>query len=298
MVAPVKEMKWMILGGDGQLGRAMALELSRSGAEFISLNRAQLDITNQNDIHTWLAKELPDVVLNAAAWTNVDLAETEEEKAQLVNTQGPKLLATACAEIGAKFIQISTDYVFSGNTTSPWKEGTERSPISAYGRTKAAGEEFVLDMYPNGTFIVRTAWLYSPWGKNFVRTMLKIALEEIRNVEVVSEQVGQPTSANDLAVQINNMINHSAPPGIYHGTNSGQASWFDLAQRIFTLVGADPNRVIAVDSSHFPLPAKRPTYSVLGHDHWLDEGLNPMRSWQDALEHALPAIFQEVKQGE
>jgi dTDP-4-dehydrorhamnose reductase len=299
VVAAVKEqMKWMILGGDGQLGRTMALELSRSGAEFISLNRAQLDITNQNNIHAWLAKEQPDVVVNAAGWTNVDLAETEKEKAQLVNTYGPRFLATACAEISAKFVQISTDYVFSGNAGSPWQENAKRSPVSAYGRTKAAGEEFVLDIYPNGSYIVRTAWLYSPWNKNFVRTMLKVALEEIRNVEVVCDQVGQPTSANDLAVQIHKMINHKTTPGIYHGTNSGQASWFDLAQRIFTLVGADPSRVIAVDSSRFPRPAKRPKYSVLGHDHWLDEGLVPMRSWQIALADALPTIIQAVKQGE
>jgi len=298
MVAPVKEMKWMILGGDGQLGRAMALELSSSGTEFISLNRVQLDITNQSNIRAWLAKELPEVVLSAAGWTNVDLAETEEDKAQQVNALGPKLLATACAEMGAKFVQISTDYVFSGNTNTPWKEDAERSPVSAYGRTKAAGEEFVLDMYPEGSFIVRTAWLYSAWGKNFVKTMLKIALGEIRNVEVVSDQVGQPTSANDLAVQIHKMINHRVRPGVYHGTNSGQASWFDLAQRIFTSVGADPNRVIAVDSARFPRPAKRPSYSVLGHDHWLEEGLNPMRSWQYALDDALPAVFQAVKHGE
>lgn len=298
MVAPVKEMKWMILGGDGQLGRAMALELSTSEAEFLSLNRAQLDITSRDDIHAWFANESPDVVLNAAGWTNVDLAETEEEKAQLVNSQGPRLLAAACAEIGAKFVQISTDYVFSGDTTSPWQEDAERSPVSAYGRTKVAGEEFALGTYPKGTYIVRTAWLYSPWSENFVKTIMKIALKEARNVEVVSDQVGQPTSASDLAMQIHKMIIHNASPGIYHGTNSGQASWFDLAHRIFTSVGADSNRVIAVDSSHFPRPAKRPTYSALGHDHWLEEGLNPMRSWQDALEDALPAVFQAVKLGE
>lgn len=298
MVAPVKEMKWMILGGDGQLGRAMVLELSRSGTEFIKLNRLQLDITKQSNIEAWLTKELPDVVLSAAGWTNVDQAEAEEDGARLVNALGPKLLATTCAEMGTKLIQISTDYVFSGNTNTPWGENDLKSPVSAYGRTKADGEEFVLDIYPGGSYIVRTAWLYSPWGKNFVKTMLKIALREIRNVGVVSDQIGQPTSANDLAMQLRKMVNHGAPPGIYHGTNSGQASWFELAQRIFSFVGADPDRVIPINSANFPRPAKRPAYSVLGHDRWFLEGLNPMRSWQIALDDALPSIIQAVRGGE
>ena len=297
-MALIKEMKWMILGGDGQLGRAMTVELSRLGSHFISLNRAQLDITNQKDIGWCVAKELPDVVLNAASWTNVDLAEGKEGEAGLVNAQGVKFLATECKEIKAKFIQVSTDYVFSGNSTLPWKENAKRSPISAYGRTKSAGEEFALDIYPEGTYIVRTAWLYSPWGKNFVRTMLKIALEDTKNVEVVTDQVGQPTSAFDLALHIHEMFSLNAAPGVYHGTNSGQASRFELAKKIFTLVGEDPKRIVAVDSSRFPSSAKRPGYSVLGHDRWLDEGLDPMRNWQDALEDALPAILKEINQGD
>jgi dTDP-4-dehydrorhamnose reductase len=297
-VALIKEIKWMILGGDGQLGRAMAAELSRLGSQFVSLNHAQLDITNQKEIEWCVAKELPDVVVNTASWTNVDLAESKEGEAELVNAQGVKFLATECKAIKAKFVQVSTDYVFSGNATSPWRENASRSPISAYGRTKSAGEEFALGVYPEGAYIVRTAWLYSPWGKNFVRTMLKIALEDSKNVEVVTDQVGQPTLANDLALHIHKMFSLSARPGVYHGTNSGQASRFELVQKIFALVGADPKRIVAVDSSRFPSSAKRPGYSVLGHDRWLDEGLDPMRNWQDALEDALPAILKEINQGE
>lgn len=298
MVAPVKEMKWMILGGDGQLARAMALELQKSEVEYVSLNRMQLDITKRNNIQSWLAKEVPDVVLNAAGWTNVDEAEIEEDKARQVNALGPKLLATACAEMGTKFIQISSDYVFSGNTGVPWVENAKKFPVSAYGKTKAAGEDFILEIYPEGSIIVRTAWLYSVWGKNFVKTMMRSAMDQDKKVKVVSDQVGQPTSATDLVVQIHEMINHNVRPGIYHGTNTGQASRFELAQRIFSLVGADPNRVIPVDSASLPNQAKRPTYSVLGHNNWSEEGLSPMRSWQLALNDALPAIFQAVRKGE
>lgn len=291
-------MKWMILGGEGQLGQTMAMELARKDVEFISLNRAQLDITNQSHIDEWFNSESPDVVINAAAWTNVDLAEFEEGKAFLVNAHGPKLLAAACSRIRAKFVHISTDYVFSGEADSPWKETAATSPSSAYGRTKMEGERFVLDTYPSNSFIVRTAWLYSPWGRNFVKTVLKIALHETKSMEVVNDQVGQPTSALDLVSQIQLMVNLDTSPGIYHGTNSGQTSWFELAQQIFTLVGEDPCRVVAVDSKHFPRPAKRPAYSVLGHEQWVIQGLSPMRNWSDAVKDALPVIIQTMNQGE
>ena len=228
----------------------------------------------------------------------MDLAEFEEERASLVNAHGPRLLAAACSRIHAKFVHISTDYVFSGEANSPWKETAATSPSSAYGRTKMDGERFVLDTYPNNSFIVRTAWLYSPWGRNFVKTVLKIALHETKSMEVVNDQIGQPTSALDLASQIQLMVNLDISPGIYHGTNSGQTSWFELAQQIFTLAGEDPCRVVAVDSKHFPRPAKRPAYSVLGHEHWVTQGLNPMRNWRDAVKDALPVIIRTINQGE
>ena len=296
MVAPIKAMKWMILGGEGQLGRAMALELAKNSIEYISLSRGQLDITNQDDIEAWLAKEVPSVVLNAAAWTNVDAAESEEESAFLVNALGPKLIAAACSATATKYIQISTDYVFSGNSDSPWGEWAEPSPISAYGRTKAQGERLVLDTYPNGSYIVRTAWLYSPWGKNFAKTMMEIAIQESRKVEVVNNQVGQPTSATDLAFQLHKMVTQNVEPGIYHGTNSGQTTWFEFAKDIFAYVGLDSGRVIPVSSEHFPRTSSRPVYSVLGHNHWFDVGMHPMRNWRTALIDSLPAVFQAVKQ--
>jgi dTDP-4-dehydrorhamnose reductase len=298
LVATIKELKWAILGGEGQLGQAMAMELTKTNTEFKSLSRMQLDITNESDINSYFSTELPDVVLNAAAWTNVDLAESQEEEAELVNAHGPKLIAKACSKFRIKFVNISTDYVFSGVSDSPWNETAEVSPVSAYGRTKAAGESAILRIYPRGSYIVRTAWLYSPWGKNFVKTVLNLALGEGGNIEVVNDQSGQPTSASDLAEQIQRMIVQNVSPGVYHGTNSGQTTWFELAQKIFELAQVDICRVVAINSSEISRPAKRPTYSVLGHSNWAQEGMNPMRPWQDALTDAFPAILQAVKQGE
>lgn len=288
----------MILGSGGQLGRALSSQLKKDNIKFIALNRAQLDITSRSDIQKWFAREVPNVVVNAAAWTNVDLAESEEESALLVNAFGPKLLAEESAKIGAKFVQLSTDYVFSGESTTPWDESAELSPVSSYGRTKAQGERFVLDSYKSGSFIVRTAWLYSPWGKNFVKTVAMVAGSETRNIEVVNDQIGQPTSAMELAQQILRLINSDTSPGIFHGTNSGQATWFELARLVFELLGEDHGRVIPVNSSHFPRPAHRPNYSVLGHDNWSTTGLIPMRNWRIALEDTLPLILQVTRQGE
>ena len=296
MVAPINRLRWLIVGGQGQLGRAMAFELDKNEIEYISLSRNQLDITNRDRIYEEFERTKPDVVLNAAAWTNVDLAETHEETAHLINAEGPMMLAAASANRGAKYIQVSTDYVFSGISNSPWNENAEVSPISVYGRTKADGEELVLNTYPEGSFVVRTAWLYSPWGRNFAKTMLRIALCESKQVDVVNDQVGQPTSALDLAAQLLSVVKLEIKPGIYHGTNSGQTSWFDFAQEIFSLVGQDPLRINAVSSELSSAKAKRPINSVLGLNKWREVGMDPMQNWQTALSSALPALLRELEQ--
>lgn len=284
-------MKWLIVGGEGQLGRSMQAELAFAGIEFLALNRAQLDITNENEVMRVFDQVQPGVVLNAAAWTSVDEAESMESDARLVNAYGPSLLAKACSIIDSKFVHISTDYVFSGISHKPCSETEALDPVSAYGRTKAEGERLVQDSYRQGSFIVRTAWLYSPWGQNFVKTMVRLALRETKTVEVVNDQIGQPTSALDLARQIHQMIGRGVTPGIYHGTNSGRATWFDFAREIFLLSDADPDRVIPVDSSKYVRPAKRPAYSVLGHDGWIRAGIQPMQDWREALKETMPAII-------
>jgi dTDP-4-dehydrorhamnose reductase len=201
----------------------------------------------------------------------------------------------AAKQCNSKLIHVSTDYVFSGESKTPWKIDHEINPRSAYGRTKALGESRVLATYPENSSIVRTAWLYSPWGKNFAKTMTRLALNGDGEVRVVNDQMGQPTSALDLAKQLIELGLSSSPAGIYHGTNSGEATWFEFAQEIFRLAGAAVNRVVPVSSSEYPRPAKRPSYSVLSHEAWAKTSIKLMRDWRIALEEAMPAIISAVK---
>jgi dTDP-4-dehydrorhamnose reductase len=288
-------MSWLITGGSGQLGIAVSQELGERGIVFNAWSSQDLDITQGPIVQDVIAKLSPKVIINCAAWTDVDGAEDNELQSSRVNSDGGENIALASKECDAKLIHISTDYVFSGQSETPWEVDDEINPQSAYGRTKAQGERRVFAVYPEQSSIVRTAWLYSPWGKNFAKTMTKLALKGVGEVRVVNDQVGQPTSAIDLAHQLVELGLSTSPRGIYHGTNSGQVTWFQFAQEIFRLVGADVERVIPVSSSEYPRPAKRPSYSVLSHDAWAKTSVKPMRDWRIALAEAMPAIISAVK---
>jgi dTDP-4-dehydrorhamnose reductase len=225
------------------------------------------------------------VVINCAAYTKVDDAETHEADAYAINATGTANLAAAAAEHGAKLVTVSTDYVFDGHASEPYSEGRERDPINAYGRTKAAGEELALAAHPDGAYVVRTAWLYGEHGPNFAATMLKLA-ETKDTWSVVDDQIGQPTWTGDLARQLVALVDADAPAGVYHGTNAGQTSWYGFARAVLELAGLDPERITPTDSTAFVRPAARPAYSVLGHDAWTRAGLASMRDWHDALEAA------------
>ncbi len=259
------------------------LQAALVGREVTALGRAQLDVTELSAVHTAVAGHA--VVINAAAYTKVDDAETHEQEAFAVNAIGARNLAIAASARSARLVQVSTDYVFDGTATTPYGENTPHSPVSAYGRTKAAGERFVREEHPLSSYIVRTAWLYGAHGPNFATTMLRLA-ETRETVSVVVDQLGQPTWTADLARQIVALLDSDAPFGVYHGTNGGQASWFDFARAVFEDAGVDPERVAATDSSAFVRPAPRPAYSVLGHDAWHAVGLEPMRDWRQALTEA------------
>jgi dTDP-4-dehydrorhamnose reductase len=288
-------MSWLITGGSGQLGIAVAQELEKRGTAFDAWSSKDLDITQSSTVGEAIEKLCPTVIINCAAWTDVDGAESHEIDASRVNRDGPEHLALAAKLSNSKLIHISTDYVFSGKSQSPWQIADEINPQSAYGRTKAQGESRVLGSYPENSFVVRTAWLYSPWGKNFARAMTKLAIKSEGEVRVVNDQVGQPTSASDLAKQLVELGLSTSPTGVYHGTNSGQATWFEFAQEIFKLSGADVGRVSPVSSSEYPRPANRPSYSVLSHDAWASTSVEPLRDWRIALADAIPAIISAVK---
>jgi dTDP-4-dehydrorhamnose reductase len=275
-------VRYLVTGANGMLGRD--LQATLEGREVTALGRTDLDVRDPAAVSA--AVRGHDVVVNCAAYTKVDDAETHEDEAYAVNAIGPANLATACAETGARLVTISTDYVFDGTATSPYAEDQPRDPINAYGRTKAAGEELALDRHPGGTFVVRTAWLYGAHGPNFAQTMLNLAASK-ETWSVVDDQLGQPTWTADLAAQIVAMLDADAPAGIYHGTNSGRASWYDFARAVLEESGIDPDRITPTDSSAFIRPAPRPSFSVLGHVGWRAAGLAPMRDWREALSAAV-----------
>jgi dTDP-4-dehydrorhamnose reductase len=288
-------MTWLITGGTGQLGIALSRELASRGILFEAQGSQDLDITKGPIVRDSIADLSPTVIVHCAAWTDVDAAEISEQQASKVNADGAENIALAAKNCQAKLIHISTDYVFSGESNSPWQVGDRINPQSAYGRTKADGERRVLQAYGENSSIVRTAWMYSPWGKNFALTMTRLAMKSDEEIPVVNDQMGQPTSATDLAKQLVELSSSISPAGIYHGTNSGQTTWFEFAQEIFRLSGEDVNRVIPVSSSEYLRPAKRPSYSVLSHDSWAKTAIKPMRDWRIALAEAMPAIIFTVK---
>jgi dTDP-4-dehydrorhamnose reductase len=288
-------MKWLITGASGQLGVALQEELTERGIDFVGVTSSEMDITKPLIVNQIVDLIKPSIIINTAAWTDVDGAESNESAAYSVNALGPQNLAIATRKVGALLVQISTDYVFSGDGSSPWSENASHNPQSVYGSTKSEGENFVLMTLPSNSYVVRTAWLYSSIGKNFAKTMTSLALNQKGEVRVVNDQIGQPTVAADLAKQIVELVLSDAPLGIYHATNSGQATWFEFAQEIFSFVGADISRIIPVSTSDFPRLAKRPPYSVLGHDAWAGTSVPPIRNWKIALAEAMPPIISAVK---
>ena len=281
--------RWLVTGGGGMLGTDLIAALTSGGAPVTGLDRASLDVTDAAAVTDAIARGRPDVVVNCAAWTAVDDAEASEEQALAVNAAGAANLAAGCAASGARLVQVSTDYVFAGDAGQPYAEDDVPAPRTAYGRTKLAGEQAVLDHLPGAGYVVRTAWLYGAHGPSFTGTMIRLESER-PTVDVVDDQHGQPTWTADVARQIIALARSAAAPGIYHATSSGQTTWFGLAREIFGLLGADPARVRPIPSSALSRPAPRPACSVLGHSAWAGTGVPPIGEWRAALQRAFPDL--------
>jgi dTDP-4-dehydrorhamnose reductase len=281
-------MRWLITGARGQLGSDLVGLLEQSPEDVRAVGSAELDVTDSAAVEAAVADFAPDVIVNAAAYTAVDAAETDEERAYAVNATAPGFLAASAARHGARLIHVSTDYVFAGDAESPYPVDAPPAPQSAYGRTKLAGELAVGAMAPDTGYVVRTAWVYGATGGNFVKTMARLEKSN-ETVSVVDDQRGSPTYAADLAAGLIELGRSAAPAGTYHYTNSGDTTWYGFTQAIFAGIGADPARVLPTDSAAFVRPAPRPAYSVLSGTAWLEAGLSAPRSWHEALTAALAA---------
>lgn len=282
---------WLITGADGQLGTDLQRVLAGDAIDITAVDRPDLDITDSAAVREAFERIRPDVVLNAAAYTAVDAAESDEDTAYLVNAVAPGHLARAAAAADARFVHVSTDYVFAGDGARPYREDDETQPNTAYGRTKLAGEQAVLALHP-GAYVVRTAWVYGQTGGNFVKTMLRLAATN-DTVSVVDDQRGSPTWSQDLARGLVALVRSDAAPGVYHCTNSGDTTWFEFTRAIFAAAGLDPQRVLPTTSEAFVRPAPRPAYSVLSPEKWLAAGLPTMPSWLSALQSALSGARED-----
>jgi dTDP-4-dehydrorhamnose reductase len=294
VAAAYKKMKCLIAGSEGQLGRSLKKALNKRDISYVALSRKELDIADLANVTEVVKESSADIVINAAAYTNVEQAEQESEKAFLVNEIGTRNLAIASRQSNSRFLHFSTDYVFSGERNNPWEVDSAVNPLSTYGKSKLAGELAIQQEYFDNSIIIRTAWLYSPYGKNFYKTMLNLALKNDDQIKVVSDQFGQPTNASDLANLALDAISKNIPAGIYHGSNSGSTSWHEFATEIFRLAGTDQGRVIPIPSSEFATKAPRPSYSVLDNSNWLDFGVTPLRPWQEAVSDAYSSIFESM----
>jgi dTDP-4-dehydrorhamnose reductase len=273
---------WLVVGAGGQLGSDLMLALR--GRDVVGLTRSDLDVTDEAAVSAVIQRHRPDFVLNAAAYTAVDAAESDEIGALEGNLAGPRNLAIGSAKVSARLVHVSTDYVFAGDGTEPYDEDAATAPKSSYGRSKLAGERVVLEEAPE-SYVVRTAWVYGAHGANFVKTMARLERDK-PTVSVVEDQIGSPTWSYDLARGLIELAASGAEPGIYHCTNSGQTSWFGLAQAVFEELGADPTRVLPTTTDAFPRPAPRPAYSVLGNRRWKAAGLSELPDWRAALHAA------------
>lgn len=274
--------KILVTGANGQLGQSLQkLSQKEKDFQFLFTDSETLDITNKEEVLNFFWQNEPDVCINAAAYTAVDLAETDTEKAFLVNADGTENLALVCAEYNAQFIHVSTDYVFDGTNNLEYTEEDFTNPLGVYGASKLAGEELALEANPC-TIILRTSWVYSEFGKNFVKTMLSLFATK-EELNVVADQYGQPTNATDLAEAILTIVKtEKKTAGIFNFSNEGKISWYDFAQKIAELSGSKI-KINPIVTSQYPTPAKRPQNSTLDLSKIKSTHHINIKPWEESL---------------
>ena len=280
----------LVTGCKGQLGNEIPL-LAPKYAEtchFFFTDKEELDITNRKAVYAFIEQNHISIVINCAAFTAVDKAEDNAELCDLLNHVAPGYLAEAVASVGGSMIQVSTDYVFDGTGCTPYKEDDATNPQTVYGRTKLAGEESVIRSCA-GSMVIRTAWLYSTFGNNFVKTMIRLGKERDA-LGVVFDQIGSPTYARDLARSIMQIVDKGIIPGVYHFTNEGVCSWYDFTRAIHRLEGIDSCKVSPIHTEDYPVPAQRPHYSVLDKSKIKETFGIDIRWWEDALKECIKEL--------
>ena len=279
----------LVTGANGQLGQAIQFVAGNyPNINFVFCSSSDLDITNKENCDSLFNKEKPDFCINAAAYTAVDKAESEPEQAHLINCIGAKNLAETCKEFNAKLIHISTDFVFDGSKNSPYNEADVPNPKGVYGQTKLDGEIAIQEVF-DAYFIIRTSWVYSQFGNNFMKTMLRLASERTK-LSIVNDQIGTPTNAVDLAnailkiaISCHAELVSASSYGIYNYSNEGQCSWFDFAKKIFEINQVKID-VIPIPTTQFPTPAERPKYSVLDNSKIKSAFGIEIKPWEQSIE--------------
>ena len=284
-------MKVLVTGYGGQLGYDVVKEGARRGLEMIGTASSDLNITDDNKVLEFIRQLKPDAIIHCAAYTAVDKAEDDKENCYEVNVNGTKYLAKAAKEVNAKFVYISTDYVFDGQGEIPFSENSTPDPVGYYGETKYQGEQIIQSILDKW-FIIRISWVFGINGNNFVKTMLRLS-ETRDELNVVGDQVGSPTYTFDLAQLLINMI-QSDKYGIYHASNEGFCNWAEFAKEIFRQANKDV-KVNLIATEEYPTRAVRPKNSRMSKQKLIDNGFYPLPKWQDALEHFLNELKQEVK---
>ena len=279
-------MKVLVTGVKGQLGYDVVKELEKRGLEAVGADIDEMDITDAQSVEKVLEETAPDAVIHCAAYTAVDAAEEQEDICRRVNADGTRNIAKMCSKLDIRMVYISTDYVFDGQGTRPWEPEDERQPLNVYGQTKYEGELAVQELLEK-YFIVRIAWVFGVNGKNFIKTMLRLA-ETNKRITVVNDQYGSPTYTYDLARLLVDMI-LTEKYGVYHATNEGICTWYEFACEIFKQAGIDME-VVPVTAAEYQAKAKRPENSRMSKEKLTENGFDRLPPWQDALKRYLEAI--------